>query len=127
MRISTMLGAAGAAVLMGTAVLAGGDGAAAAGTSVRLATTTIGTDLTVTVRAQRTGTSSANVYLALSSQGSQWSERVPGDWFWAPLTGANAVCEFGVTSVPGGKPVVDLSLLITPSVGCSEPVHYTVG
>jgi hypothetical protein len=52
---------------------------------------------------------------------------VPGDWFWGPLTGTNAVCGSGVTGRPGVKPVVDLSLLVTPSVGCSKTLYYTVG
>ncbi|GAB2823498.1 hypothetical protein GCM10027176_29900 [Actinoallomurus bryophytorum] len=135
MRITKLLATGGAAVLAGTALVAS-TGAATAGTTAtavaagesrQLASATVGTDLTVTVRAQRTGESSANVYLAFSSHGSQWSERVPGDWFWYPLTGQGAVCEFGVTSLPGTKPVVGLSLLITPSIGCSDTLHYTVG
>jgi hypothetical protein len=126
MRITKLLTAVGAAALAGTALVASTAAADATGQSTQLASVTVGTDLTVTVRAQRTGTSSANVYLAFSSHGSQWSERVPGDWFWYPLTGQGAVCEFGVTSRPGTKPVVDLSLLITPSIGCSDTLHYTV-
>jgi hypothetical protein len=128
MRITKLLAAGGVAVLAGTALVAstGATTAVAAGQTSRLASATVGTDLTVTVRAQRTGESSANVYLAFSSHGSQWSERVPGEWFWYPLTGQGAVCEFSVTSRPNTKPVVGLSLLITPSIGCSDTLHYTV-
>jgi hypothetical protein len=128
MRITKLLTTGGAAVLAGTALVAstGATNAAAAGDTRQLASATVGTDLTVTVRAQRTGESSANVYLAFSSHGSQWSERVPGEWFWYPLTGQGAVCGFSVTSLPNTKPVVGLSLLITPSIGCSDTLHYTV-
>ena len=130
MRITKLLAAGGAAVLAGTALVASTGAttatAGAAGQSTRLASATVGTDLTVTVRAQRTGESSANVYLAFSSHGSQWSERVPGEWFWYPLTGQGAVCGFSVTSLPNTKPVVGLSLLITPSIGCSDTLRYTV-
>jgi hypothetical protein len=128
MRITKLLATGGAAVLAGTALVAstGATNAAAAGDTRQLASATVGTDLTVTVRAQRTGDSSANVYLAFSSHGSQWSERVPGEWFWYPLTGQGAVCGFSVTSLPNTKPVVGLSLLITPSIGCSDTLHYTV-
>ena len=129
MRITKLLATGGAAVLAGTA-LAASTGAttatAVAGDTRQLASATVGTDLTVTVRAQRTGESSANVYLAFSSHGSQWSERVPGGWFWYPLTGEGAVCEFSVTSLPDTKPVVGLSLLVTPSIGCSDTLRYTV-
>jgi hypothetical protein len=134
MRITKLLATGGAAVLAGTALVAstGASTAATAGTAVaagetrQLASVTVGTDLTVTVRAQRTGESSANVYLAFAAHGSQWSERVPGEWFWYPLTGQGAVCAFSVTSLPNTKPVVGLSLLVTPSVGCSDTLHYTV-
>jgi hypothetical protein len=147
-RITKLLATGGAAVLAGTALVASTGattGAAAttaatttavtttavtttgaAGDTRQLASATVGTDLAVTVRAQRTGESSANVYLAFSSHGSQWSERVPGAWFWYPLTGQGAVCGFSVTSLPNTKPVVGLSLLITPSIGCSDTLHYTV-
>jgi hypothetical protein len=130
MRITKLLAAGGAAVLAGTALVASTGAttamAGAAGQTTQLASATVGTDLTVTVRAQRTGESSANVYLAFAGHGSQWSERVPGEWFWYPLTGQGAVCEFSVTSLPNTKPVVGLSLLITPSIGCSDTLRYTV-
>lgn len=127
MRITTLLIAAGATALATTAAIANtGTAIGATDQGRRLATATVGTDLTVTVTAQRTGDTSANVYLALAGHGSQWSERVPGGWFWYPLTGRNAVCEFGVTSRPGTRPVVNLSLLVTPSIGCSKTIHYTV-
>jgi hypothetical protein len=128
MRITKLLATGAAVVLAGTALVAstGAATATTTGQTRQLASATVGADLTVTVRAQRTGESSANVYLAFSSHGSRWSERVPGDWFWYPLTGQGAVCEFSVTSLPDTKPVVGLSLLITPSIGCSDTLHYTV-
>ncbi|MGP3998887.1 hypothetical protein [Streptomyces sp. 8N706] len=43
-------------------------------------------------------------------------------WFWYPLTGSGAVCEF---STAGTDPApISVSLLVTPSIGCSEPAHY---
>ncbi|GGL62120.1 hypothetical protein GCM10010129_02160 [Streptomyces fumigatiscleroticus] len=45
-------------------------------------------------------------------------------WFWYPLTGKGAVCRF---SVSGRNPApVGISLLITPSIGCSRPRHFVV-
>ncbi|WNM32930.1 hypothetical protein RKE30_22365 [Streptomyces sp. Li-HN-5-11] len=45
-------------------------------------------------------------------------------WFWYPLTGKGAVCQF---STSAGEPApVDVSLLVTPSIGCSQPSHFVV-
>lgn len=45
-------------------------------------------------------------------------------WFWYPLTGRGAVCAF---STAGTQPApLRVSLLITPSIGCSEPARYVV-
>jgi hypothetical protein len=45
-------------------------------------------------------------------------------WFWYPLTGSGAVCEFSTASTEPAP--LTVSLLITPSIGCSEPTHYVV-
>lgn len=45
-------------------------------------------------------------------------------WFWFPLTGHHAVCEF---STAGTEPApVAVSLLITPSIGCSPPQNFQI-
>jgi hypothetical protein len=130
MRITTALASAGAAALAATTFFVTTDTATAntarAAQSRQIASATVGTDLTATVTVTRSGDTDADAYITFSSNGSKTSERVPGDWFWSPLTGKNAVCEFGIDNRPGAKPVVDLSLLITPSIGCSETAHFTV-
>lgn len=45
-------------------------------------------------------------------------------WFWFPLTGKVAVCEFSTASTEPAP--LTVSLLVTPSIGCSEPAHYVV-
>jgi hypothetical protein len=45
-------------------------------------------------------------------------------WFWFPLTGRHAVCEF---STAGTEPApVAVSLLITPSIGCSPTENFQI-
>ncbi|MFI2380253.1 hypothetical protein ACH5AO_35230 [Streptomyces sp. NPDC018964] len=45
-------------------------------------------------------------------------------WFWFPLTGRHAVCEF---STSGTEPApVAVSLLITPSIGCSPTENFRI-
>jgi hypothetical protein len=92
-----------------------------------LGSTILGTDLKVSLRAYRTGDTEALVDVAAFrySGGTwqpAWHERVPGDWFWFPLTGKGGVCSLAVTN--GGA--ITVSLLITPSIGCSDPIHFTV-
>ncbi len=45
-------------------------------------------------------------------------------WFWYPLTGSGAVCEFSTASTEPAP--LTVSLQITPSIGCSGPAHYVV-
>ncbi|MEV6946857.1 hypothetical protein AB0N07_33805 [Streptomyces sp. NPDC051172] len=43
-------------------------------------------------------------------------------WFWFPVTGRGAICEFSTASTNPAP--VTASLLITPSVGCSLPERF---
>ncbi|QKW00554.1 MULTISPECIES: hypothetical protein [Streptomyces] len=43
-------------------------------------------------------------------------------WFWFPVTGRGAVCEFSTASTDPAPLAV--SLLITPSIGCSAPERF---
>jgi hypothetical protein len=43
-------------------------------------------------------------------------------WFWFPLTGRGAICEFSTASTDPAP--VAVSLLITPSVGCSPAERF---
>lgn len=45
-------------------------------------------------------------------------------WFWYPLTGRGAVCEFSTASTEAAP--VTVRLLLTPSLGCSEPLRFVV-
>jgi hypothetical protein len=45
-------------------------------------------------------------------------------WFWYPLTGKGAVCEFSTATTEPAP--VTVSLLLTPSLGCSDPTHFLV-
>lgn len=121
-----------------TAAMAGASSAApskaaraSAATSTEIASTTLGTDLKVTLRAYRVGAYDATVYVAAFryAKGAwrpAWHERVPGTWFYYPLTGRGGVCSLRVTQQPGKAPTVDLSLLISPSIGCSPTRHFTI-
>ncbi len=119
-------GGAGAAGRAGTPSAAG----TTAG-NVQIAATTLGTDLKVTLRAYQVGTYDALVDVAAFryARGAwrpAWHERVPGPWFYDPLTGKNGVCSLRVTDRPGAAPTVDVSLLVSPSVGCSPVRHFTI-
>ncbi|MES4902434.1 MULTISPECIES: hypothetical protein [unclassified Streptomyces] len=43
-------------------------------------------------------------------------------WFWFPVTGRGAICEFSTASTNPAP--VTTSLLITPAIGCSPPEHF---
>ncbi|WP_063806696.1 hypothetical protein [Streptomyces regalis] len=43
-------------------------------------------------------------------------------WFWFPLTGRGAICEFSTASTDPAP--VAVSLLITPSIGCSPTERF---
>lgn len=43
-------------------------------------------------------------------------------WFWFPVTGRGAICEFSTAS--GNPAPITVSLLVTPAIGCSLPEHF---
>ncbi|MDX3227093.1 hypothetical protein [Streptomyces sp. ME19-01-6] len=43
-------------------------------------------------------------------------------WFWFPVTGRGAICEFSTASTNPAP--VAVSLLITPAIGCSPPERF---
>ncbi|MFD8384876.1 hypothetical protein ACFV2X_41220 [Streptomyces sp. NPDC059679] len=43
-------------------------------------------------------------------------------WFWFPVTGPHAICEFSTASTNPAP--ITTSLLITPAIGCSPPQHF---
>ncbi|MFF0886612.1 hypothetical protein ACFY3O_28895 [Streptomyces sp. NPDC001046] len=135
--------AAGLTVLMAAALGAAGAGASTAGTTApqaqaqaqqkQIASSVIGSDYKITLTALRSAQDeyAASVRLQVYRQsGGAWKEsdrvtvgEVDG-WFWYPLTGRGAVCAF---STAGTEPApLTVSLLLTPSLGCSEPAHYVV-
>jgi hypothetical protein len=126
------------ATLLTAAVLgAAGAGASSAGAAApqtrQIASSVLGSDYKVTLTALRStqDENAASVRLQVYTQsGGAWkeSDRVTvGDvdgWFWYPLTGSGAVCEFSTASTDPAP--LTVSLLITPSIGCSEATHYEV-
>jgi hypothetical protein len=119
--------------VLGTA----GAGASSAGTAApqtrQIASSVLGGDYKITLTALRStqDETAASVRLQVFTQsGGAWkeSDRVTvGDvdgWFWYPLTGTGAVCEFSTASTEPAP--LTVSLLITPSIGCSDPTHYVV-
>jgi len=132
----------GSAVAL-TLLMAAGLGAAGAGVSAahsaippqtrEIASSTLGTDYKITLTALRSTEDeyAASVRLQVYTQAAGvWkeSDRVTvGDvdgWFWYPLTGKGAVCQFSAASTEPAP--LTVSLLLTPSLGCSDPVHYVV-
>ncbi|MFF0158786.1 hypothetical protein ACFYRY_14815 [Streptomyces sp. NPDC005263] len=125
-----------------TLLMAAGLGSAAAGASSaatvpaqtrQIASSTLGSDYKITLTALRSTEDeyAASVRLQVYTKtGSAWkeSDRVTvGDvdgWFWYPLTGSGAVCEFSTASTEPAP--LTVSLLVTPSIGCSEATHYVV-
>ncbi|MDQ1013745.1 hypothetical protein [Streptomyces afghaniensis] len=124
-------------VLMTAALGAAGAGAAGADTTARqtrqIASSVLGSDYKITLTAVRSTQDeyAASVRLQVYTQSDgAWkeSDRVTvGDvdgWFWYPLTGKGAVCEFSAASTEPAP--LTVSLLRTPSLGCSEPAEYVV-
>ncbi|MBT1093149.1 hypothetical protein [Streptomyces sp. Tu102] len=126
-----------------TLLMAGALGAAGAGTSGaaakaapqtrQIASSVLGGDYKITLTALRSPEDelAASVRLQVFTRsGGAWkeSDRVTvGDvdgWFWYPLTGKGAVCDFATASTEPAP--LTVSLLVTPSIGCSDPVHYLV-
>ncbi|MDX2548840.1 hypothetical protein ACOT81_19715 [Streptomyces sp. WI04-05B] len=98
-----------------------------------IASSVLGSDYKITLTAKRSPEDqyAATVELQVYTQsGGAWKQSdlvTVGDvdgWFWFPLTGKGAVCEFSTASTEPAP--LDVSLLITPSIGCSEPTHYVV-
>lgn len=138
-RIRTRRGMTAAVTLL----MAAGLGAAGAGSSNattaaapqtrQIASSVLGADYKITLTAVRSteDTYAASVRLQVFQQDNgAWkeSDRVTvGDadgWFWYPLTGKGAVCEFSTASTEPAP--LTVSLLVTPSIGCSDPAHYVV-
>ncbi|MBA2811162.1 hypothetical protein E0500_028105 [Streptomyces sp. KM273126] len=135
-------GAAAALTVLMAAVL-GGTGAGASNANAntdadarqtrQIASSVLGTDYKITLTAQRSAEDeyAASVLLQVYTRaGGAWkeSDRVTvGDvngWFWYPLTGTGAVCQF---STAGTEPApLTVSLLLTPSLGCSQPTDFVV-
>ncbi|MEU0388283.1 hypothetical protein [Streptomyces chartreusis] len=124
-------------VLMAAALGAAGAGASSADTAApqtrQIASSVLGSDYKITLTALRSTEDeyAASVRLQVYTQsGGAWkeSDRVTvGDvdgWFWYPLTGKGAVCEFSTASSEPAP--LTVSLLRTPSLGCSEPTEYVV-
>jgi hypothetical protein len=131
--------AATAAVTLLMAAVLGTTGAATshadtvAPQSQQIASSVLGSDYKITLTALRStqDENAASVRLQVFTHTSgAWkeSDRVTvGEaegWFWYPLTGAGAVCEF--TSASTEPAPLTVSLLVTPSIGCSEAAHYVV-
>ncbi|MGH8927944.1 MAG: hypothetical protein ACRDWH_06305, partial [Acidimicrobiia bacterium] len=49
----------------------------------------------------------------------------PGSFFWFPLTGPEATCSF-LTRADTGDIVIDVQLLLSPSLGCSDPIGFVL-
>ncbi|MFE5918077.1 hypothetical protein ACWCQZ_12115 [Streptomyces sp. NPDC002285] len=128
MLMAAALGAAGAG-----SSTAGTAAAAAAPQTRQIASSVLGGDYKITLTALRSTQDeyAASVRLQVYTQsGGAWkeSDRVTvGDvdgWFWFPLTGANAVCQLSTASTEPAP--LTVSLLLTPSLGCSEPTHFVI-
>ncbi|GAA2460099.1 hypothetical protein [Streptomyces macrosporus] len=99
----------------------------------RIASSVLGRDLKFTLTALRSRTDpfAASVRLQVFTfRNGAWRESdraLVGEvdaWFWFPLTGRHAVCEF---STAGTEPApVAVSLLITPSIGCSPTENFRI-
>ena len=99
----------------------------------RIATSVLNRDFKYTLTALRSQTDplAASVRLEVFTfKNGAWSESdraLVGEadaWFWFPLTGHHAVCEFSTASTEPAPVVV--SLLITPSIGCSPAENFQI-
>ncbi|CAL9658377.1 hypothetical protein [Streptomyces sp. Tu 3180] len=99
----------------------------------RIATSVLGRDFQFTLTALRSQTDPLAASLRLqvfTFKDGAWRESdralvgKADSWFWFPLTGRHAVCEF---STSGTEPApVAVSVLITPSVGCSPTENFRI-
>ncbi|MGW1752245.1 hypothetical protein ACWCRD_42935 [Streptomyces sp. NPDC002092] len=119
--------------VLGTVGATASDARTAAPRTQQIASSVLGSDYKITLTALRSTQDeyAASVRLQVYTQDSgKWKEsdrvtvgKVDG-WFWYPLTGSHAVCEFSTASTEPAPLAV--SLMITPSIGCSGPAHYVV-
>ncbi|MFE7273408.1 hypothetical protein [Streptomyces sp. NPDC057623] len=137
-RIRTRRGTAAVlTALMAAALGAAGAGSSNAGTAApqtrQIASSVLGSDYKITLTALRSTEDeyAASVRLQVYTQANgAWkeSDRVTvGDvdgWFWYPLTGSEAVCELSTASTEPAP--LTVSLLRTPSIGCSEPTNFVI-
>lgn len=129
--------AAALTALMAAALGAAGAGASNAGTAApqtrQIASSVLGTDYKITLTALRSTqdgyTASVRLQVYTQSNGA-WKEsdrvtvgEVDG-WFWYPLTGTGAVCQLSTASTEPAP--LTVSLLRTPSLGCSEPTNLVI-
>ncbi|MEV6833925.1 hypothetical protein AB0N17_05295 [Streptomyces sp. NPDC051133] len=121
------------AIGLGAADAGASDAGTAAPRTRLIASSVLGGDYKVTLTAVRSTQDpyAASVRLRVYTHAKGvWkeSDRVTvGDvdgWFWYPLTGSGAVCAFSAASTEPAP--LTVSLLITPSIGCSGPAHYVV-
>ncbi|WP_030672101.1 hypothetical protein [Streptomyces sp. NRRL B-1347] len=126
------------AVLMTAGLGAAGAGSSNAKTAAapqtrQIASSVLGSDYKITLTALRSTEDqyAASVRLQVFQRADgAWkeSDRVTvGDvdgWFWYPLTGRGAVCAFSTASTEPAP--LTVSLLVTPSIGCSDAAHYVV-
>ncbi|WP_051834068.1 hypothetical protein [Streptomyces sp. NRRL S-646] len=119
--------------VLGTAGATASNAETAAPQTQQIASSVLGSDYKITLTALRSTQDeyAASVRLQVYTHDSgRWkeSDRVTvGDvdgWYWYPLTGSQAVCEFTTASTEPAP--VAVSLTITPSIGCSQPAHYVV-
>ncbi|MFI9419068.1 hypothetical protein [Streptomyces werraensis] len=98
----------------------------------RIASSVLGKDVKYTLTALRSRTEplAASVRLEVFTFDGTWRETdraLVGEadsWFWFPLTGRHAVCAFSTSSTQPAP--VAVSLLITPSVGCSPTENFRI-
>jgi hypothetical protein len=104
-----------------------------AGQSREIASSVLGRDLKFTLTALRSRTDplAATVQLRVFTfQNGVWKESdqaTVGDvdgWFWFPLTGRHAICQFSTASTDPAP--VAVSLLVTPSIDCSPTENFQV-
>jgi hypothetical protein len=126
------------ALASGLLIWSPGHGSATAGSrpTRQLATATFDQDLMVVVTATKEPGGGASPpatvrFAAYRLTDSGWSligshmvGREAG-WFWKVLTGGRAVCVFSSGDHPPIQ--IKIRLLITPSIGCSQPYTYSVG
>lgn len=132
MVIAALIGLILVAVTATATVTSSGPRKAHVANGTQIGSAVLGTNLRVSLRVYRNGPYDAWVDVAtfrnVAGKWQQsWHGRVPGTWLWGPLTGTNGVCSLAVTARPGEVAAIDVSLLITPSVGCSNLAHFSAG